>query len=68
VLALLGMVGGLFVARWTLDLIASFLPAEAAMLVDLDLDRSIWLFMLALTAGAGLLMGLFPAWHSTRPM
>lgn len=66
VLALLGMVGGLIVARWTLDLIASFLPAEAAMLVDLDLDRSIWLFMLALTAGAGLLVGLFPAWHSTR--
>jgi hypothetical protein len=66
-LALLGGLGGLIVASWTLDLMASILPPSAATLVDFDFDRSTWLFMFGLTAGAGLLVGLFPAWHSTRP-
>lgn len=67
VLAGCGALGGLIVARWTLALIGSFLPARAAMLADLSLDRSVWLFIAVITSGAGLLMGLFPAWQSTKP-
>jgi predicted permease len=66
-LAACGGLGGLIVARWTLALIGSFLPARASMLVDLSLDLSVWLFIAGITFGAGLLMGLFPAWQSTKP-
>ncbi|PYR54676.1 MAG: hypothetical protein DMF91_26210 [Acidobacteria bacterium] len=67
VLAVFGGVGGLFVARWTLDLIASLLPTEAADMVQMQLDAAVLLFASALTLGTGLLFGLFPALHSTRP-
>src|SRR5438445_225813 len=66
-LAVFGGVGGLFVARWTLDLIASLLPTEAADMVQMQLDAAVLLFASALTLGTGLLFGLFPALHSTRP-
>ena len=66
-LAVFGGVGGLFVARWTLDLIASLLPTEAADMVQMQLDATLLLFASALTLGTGLLFGLFPALHSTRP-
>src|SRR5207249_9907993 len=66
-LAVFGGVGGLFVARWTLDLIASLLPTEAADPVQMQLDTAVVLFASALTLGTGLLFGLFPALHSTRP-
>ena len=67
VLALLGGLGGLVVARWTLDLIVSILPDEPAQMVQLSLDPQVLLFAAALTIGTGLLFGLFPAIHSTSP-
>jgi predicted permease len=66
-LALLGGALGLLVARWTLDMIVSLLPTEAVELVALSLDGRIMLFAVALTVATGLLFGLFPALHSTRP-
>jgi len=57
----------LVVARWTLDLIASLLPAEVAATLQFELDPPSLLFAAALTLGTGLLFGLFPALHSTRP-
>jgi len=66
-LATLGGLAGLVVARWTLKLIASILPAQAATLVAFELDGSMLLFLAAITLGTGLLFGLFPALHSTRP-
>ena len=66
-LAILGGIGGVFVARWTLSLIAMMLPAEAADTVRLEIDRTVALFAGALAIGTGLLFGLFPALHSTRP-
>ncbi len=57
----------LLVARWTLDLIASLLPAEAVAMVQFGLDVPVVLFAGLLTLGTGLLFGLFPALHSTRP-
>jgi predicted permease len=66
-LAAMGGVAGLFVARWTLSLIAASMPAEAAQLMTFELDGRVVLFLAVVTVTTGLLFGLFPAIHSTRP-
>jgi predicted permease len=66
-LALFGGAAGLLVARWTLVMIASLLPAEAVVVIQFQLDGTILLFTAATTIFTGLLFGLFPALHSTRP-
>jgi putative ABC transport system permease protein len=66
-LAAFGAVAGLLVARWTLHLMLSLLPADAAQIVETSLDPTVMLFAGALALGTGLLFGLFPALHSTRP-
>jgi predicted permease len=66
-LAAFGGMVGLLVARWTLDLIASMLPGEAATTLQFELQMPVVIFAAALTLGTGLLFGLFPALHSTRP-
>ena len=66
VLAFAGGACGSVVARWTLAVMAPLLPDEAARL-DLQLDAVMLLFAAALSLGTGILFGLFPALHSTRP-
>ena len=66
-LALLGGLAGLVVAYWTVDLIAAMMPDEGGDLIAGSIDLQVLLFALALTVGTGLLFGLFPALHSTRP-
>ena len=66
-LALFGGAGGLLVAQWTLDLMAALLPAEATDTITLQIDPAVMLFAAVLAVGTGLLFGLFPALHSTRP-
>ncbi len=66
-LALLGGVASLVVARWMLALIASLLPPEAAAALHLQLQPSVVIFAAAVSLLTGLLFGLFPALHSTRP-
>src|SRR5260221_7990555 len=66
-LALLGGIAGMFVARWTLALILSLMPAEAAQSMAFSLSPRAMLFAAVITIGTGLLFGLFPALHSTRP-
>ena len=66
-LALLGGAASLLVARWTLAGIASFLPAEAAGTLQFELRLPMVFFAAALSLGTGLLFGMFPALHSTRP-
>ena len=66
-LALFGGIAGLLVARWTLALILSLMPAEAAATLALSLSGRAIAFAAAVTVGTGLLFGLFPALHSTRP-
>jgi predicted permease len=67
VLATLGGVAGVLVAHWTLGLLASMLPTDAAQTVPTALDPTVLAFTAAITLGTGLLFGLFPAWHSTNP-
>jgi predicted permease len=66
-LAIIGGAAGLLVARWTLDLVVSLVNREAAEMIKVQLDPSVILFAAGLTIGTGLLFGLFPALHSTRP-
>jgi putative ABC transport system permease protein len=66
-LATFGGAGGILVARWTLNLMAALLPAEALNVVRLEIDPGVMLFAAALAVGTGVLFGLFPALHSTRP-
>jgi predicted permease len=66
-LAIFGGLAGLVVARWTLDAIFSILPAEAADVAQATLNPQAMLFAAAVTVGTGLLFGLFPALHSTKP-
>ena len=66
-LAVLGGVAGLLVAWWTMNLIVSMLPARAARTVAVELDPAVLAFAAAVSLGTGLLFGLFPALHSSRP-
>ena len=66
-LATLGGIASLFVAHWTLGLIASRFPAEFTSSLELTLQPSVALFAGALALGTGVLFGMYPALHSTRP-
>src|SRR5579864_1394899 len=66
-LAALGGLVGIVVAQATLDLIASLLPAMATRGFDFRVDGTVVAVAGLLTIGTGLLFGLFPALHSTRP-
>jgi putative ABC transport system permease protein len=66
-LAFLGAVAGLLVARWTLVGIGSMLPAEAMQTIDMSIQPAAIIFSAALALGTGLLFGFFPAVYSTRP-
>jgi len=66
-LAVLGGIGGLFVAQWTLNLMTAILPKEAVDTIAPRIDLVVVLFAGALALSTGLLFGLFPALHSTRP-
>jgi predicted permease len=66
-LALCGGVAGLLVARATLKGIAAMLPPDPAATIPTTIDGAVLTFAAAVTIGTGLLFGLFPAIHSTRP-
>jgi predicted permease len=66
-LAAFGAIAGLFVAKWTLDLIGSFIPAEEASMVAFTLSPTMLMFAGGAAIVTGLAFGLFPALHSTRP-
>jgi predicted permease len=66
-LAGFGGIAGGFVAQWTLRLMLALLPADAADVVQTSLDPAVMVFAAGLTIATGLLFGLFPALHSTRP-
>jgi putative ABC transport system permease protein len=67
VLAVLGGVAGLVVARWTMALVASLLPPDAGKMLEFELQGRIVLFAAAVSVATGFIFGLFPAWHSTKP-
>jgi len=66
-LAVLGGMAGLVVAHWTLVLVVSLLPPEVQHTITFSMSGTVILFGIGLTLATGLLFGLFPALHSTRP-
>lgn len=67
VLAACGGVLGLLVAQATLQFVYSLMPAEAAATIPVELDGSALLFAALVTLATGVLFGLFPALHTSRP-
>jgi predicted permease len=65
-LAALGGIAGMVVARWTLVLVVSLLPPEVQHTIAFSISGTVILFAIGLTFATGLLFGLFPALHSTR--
>lgn len=67
VLAVLGGLASLLVARWTLQGAVAILPADTGAVLHAELRAPILLFSAAMATGTGLLFGFFPAFHNTRP-
>src|SRR5262249_19601517 len=65
-LSAFGGIAGIVVAQWTLDLVAWLVPAQVTTL-KYEVDLTVVLYTAALILGTGILFGLFPALHSTRP-
>ena len=65
-LAVMGGLAGIFVARWTLAAIAGLLPTSLASTLHVSLNGSAMAFAAALTLATGFAFGLFPALHSAR--
>ena len=67
VLALAGGLAGLVVARWTLGAMQAILPEAGSSQLSWHIDSDLVLFASALSVATGVLFGVFPAFHSTRP-
>lgn len=67
VLAALGGLASVVVAKWTLALVVAMLPGEIASDLNLTLQPEAMLFAGMVAIATGFLFGLFPAVHSTRP-
>lgn len=65
-LAFIGGVASLIVAKTTLSVIAAMMPAEATGALRLELQPQVIFFTAGLALVTGFLFGLFPALHSTR--
>ena len=66
-LAVMGGIASLLVAKWTLAGIGAILPSDATNTVALELNGMMVVFAAVVAIGTGLLFGIFPAIHSTRP-
>jgi len=66
-LAIAGGLAGLVGARWTLGAMQAILPGDADSQLTFHIDSEMVLFAGALSLVTGVLFGLFPAIHSTRP-
>jgi len=67
VLAVMGGLASLVVARWTLQMIAAGLPPDAISTIELALSPQMISFAAVLSLGTGIIFGMYPAVHSTRP-
>jgi predicted permease len=65
-LGVMGGIGGLLVARWTLTGMATIMPGGAEVVTP-QLDGDMLIFAGLLSLATGLLFGLYPALHSTHP-
>ena len=70
-LALLGSAGALFLSAWGIRLMGHSLPPfiveHIAGLKHLQIDSRVFLFTLLVAVFTGIVSGLAPAWHFSRP-
>ena len=66
-LAAFGGLFGLLVAQLTMKGVMTMLPADDAESMVFTMDWRVLLFLTIVTVGTGLLFGLFPALHASRP-
>ena len=66
-LAALGGVAGLLILKWTVTIMVSELPFGAIDPAVSQVSVGVLLFAMALSIGTGVLFGLFPSLHATRP-
>ena len=66
-LAALGGIVSIVIANWTLNGITAMLPAEVTLTMDFSLSTMAVVFTGVLSLGTGILFGIVPALHSTRP-
>jgi predicted permease len=65
-LAAIGGIGGLAVARWTLGVVLSIFP-ESTQYFDYGIQPAMLVFAAAITFACGIAFGLIPALQATRP-
>lgn len=66
-LSLAGGVLGLLIASWGIDLLVAYGPADVPRLRDVSLDRYVLLFTFAISTLTGIVFGLAPAFHASKP-
>jgi predicted permease len=67
-LALLGGAAGVLIADWVLRLLVGFQPPlPIPIRLDVGIDARVLLFTLLVSTAAGILFGLAPGLHATRP-
>ena len=66
-LSLAGGALGLLLASWGIQLLVAFGPADVPRLHDVSLDRYVLLFTLAISTLTGIVFGIAPALHASRP-
>ena len=66
-LSLVGAAVGLLLASWGMDLLAAYVPADVPRLRAVSLDRYVLLFTFGVATLTGILFGLAPALHASKP-
>jgi putative ABC transport system permease protein len=67
VLAILGGAVGLLFAIWSLDLLVSLRPANLPRLEEIGINRTVFIFTLAISVVTGIVFGLVPALQASKP-
>ena len=67
ILSILGGAAGVLLAMWCVDALAALAPVGLPSFVRPRLDLVVLAFIIALTCGSGVLLGLFPAIQGSRP-
>src|SRR5205814_5003351 len=65
-LAFVGGLASLLVARWTLQVISALLPPQASQTMTFAVSTPVIVFSAVLSLATGVVFGLFPALHNTR--
>jgi len=66
-LALLGGVAGLLLANWGIDILVSFRPDNLPRIDEISIDGWVVAFTFGVSLLTGMLFGLFPALHASKP-